>query len=399
MRLLFVILSSISCTVGLVRHSMWRAQRLACVGTCNFRSSRLFATGAGAGLLSKKRIVFLGTPAVAAESLQVLHDAAEKGSSGCLFEVVAVVSQPISGTKKKPSPVQVTAGKLGLLTLCPETAKDPEFLSQLEKLDVDLCVTAAYGNYLPKRFLSIPKFGTVNIHPSLLPKYRGAAPVQRCLENGDSETGVSVLYTVQKMDAGPIIAQEPYKLNGQEKAPTVLSDCFKLGTAALINALPSIFNGTMKGTPQDDTAKTEAPKLTAEDSVIDFGQLTAAQVHNKCRGFAEWPGTIGTFQIGAEDGTNPAVGIKLVTTVVLDGQPGAAECTREVSVVKHKVNGKDVPVLRVVCHDGSVLGIVEVLPPSRRVMNVQDFINGLKGDRSIRWVTPISAAGVTSAPV
>ena len=84
----------------------------------------------------------------------------------------------------------------------PEKAKDEEFLSCLEKLQVDLCVTAAYGQYLPKNFLSIPKYGTVNIHPSLLPKYRGAAPVQRCLENGDLITGISILYTVSKMDAG-----------------------------------------------------------------------------------------------------------------------------------------------------------------------------------------------------
>lgn len=122
------------------------------------------------------------------------------------FELVGVITQPPApaGRKKKltNSPVHDYASSTSIPVLYPTSAKDDDFLSSLENLNVDLCITAAYGQFLPKRFLAIPKLGTVNIHPSLLPKYRGAAPVQRCLENGDSDTAISILYTVLKMDAG-----------------------------------------------------------------------------------------------------------------------------------------------------------------------------------------------------
>jgi methionyl-tRNA formyltransferase len=349
--------------------------------TNNRRMSRLLsAATTDATSNTRKRLVFLGTPNFAADSLQTLFEASKEPSSS--FDVVAVVTQPVSGLQKKVSPVQLLSRKLQLPLLSPETAKDTTFLEHLESLQVDLCITAAYGNYLPKRFLAIPKYGTVNIHPSLLPKYRGAAPVQRCLENGDTATGVSVAYTVQKMDAGPIIAQVPYPLTGSEKAPAVLADCFRLGTEALIHALPGILSGTALSTPQDESAKTEAPKLTMAESAVDFASMSAVNIHNKCRGFAEWPGIVGTFQIGASEA---AVAIKIVTTVVLDARPGAAQCTREVSVIRQQYLGKDAHMLRVVCGDGSVLGVVELLPPSRKVMFVKDFLNGIKGDRSIRW--------------
>ena len=128
------------------------------------------------------------------------------------FEIVGVVTQPPApaGRKKKltNSPVHDFAISSTAIAnvLYPDCAKDESFLSSLEELDVDLMVTAAYGNFLPKKFLGIPKYGTVNIHPSMLPKYRGAAPVQRCLENGDPETAISILWTVLKMDAGSIIS-------------------------------------------------------------------------------------------------------------------------------------------------------------------------------------------------
>ena len=334
---------------------------------------------------NKKRILFLGTPTFAAESLQTLYDTSCAPS--CQFTIAGVVTQPISGTQKKASPVQLLAKKLQLPLLAPVTAKDPEFIEQLEKLNIDLCITAAYGNYLPRKFLSIPKYGTVNIHPSLLPKYRGAAPVQRSLENGDMATGVSVAYTVLKMDAGPIIKQIPYPLTGNEKAPQVLTDCFRLGTAALIDALPGIFDGTASQVPQCEEDKSEAPKLSMSESAVDFAKLTAAQVHNKCRGFTPWPGILSYFTVG--DSANPPTALKIITTIILDNQPNTAACTNEVSVIKHPYEGKDAHMLRVVCSDGSILGIVEVLPPHRKAMFVRDFLNGLKGNKSIKWSSPI----------
>ena len=245
---------------------------------------------------ARKRVVFLGTPQFAAESLQTIVDGSVSNVLSP-FEVVAVVTQP-PGDVKKLSPVHKLGQALKLPVLSPETAKDAEFLTHLESLGIDLCITAAYGNFLPKRFLSIPKLGTVNIHPSMLPLYRGAAPVQRSLQNGDSSTGVSVAFTVHKMDAGPIITQIPYPLIGQEKAPEVLAECFRLGTRALLDALPSIFDGSVQTTNQDDKKATHAPKLTVDDAVVDFDTMSATTVHNRCRGFQDWPGVVATFQIG-----------------------------------------------------------------------------------------------------
>ena len=146
--------------------------------------TRLFAT---TETFDRKKLVFLGTPECAARSLEILSTA----SSEVGYDLVAVVTQPPapSGRNKKltPSPVHILADKLQIPVLCPEKAKDPVFLESLRILQPDLCITAAYGNFLPTTFLQIPKLGTINIHPSLLPKYRGAAPVQRCLENGDKE--------------------------------------------------------------------------------------------------------------------------------------------------------------------------------------------------------------------
>lgn len=152
---------------------------------------------------------------VAALVLRKLLDAAAEPDAS--FEVAAVVSQPGRprgrGAKRvpQPSPVEALALEAGLgrdQILCPERAGDKAFLEALRQLGADVCVTAAYGNYLPSAFLAIPPHGTLNIHPSLLPRYRGAAPVQRALQDGVVITGVSLLYSVKEMDAGPILAQK-----------------------------------------------------------------------------------------------------------------------------------------------------------------------------------------------
>lgn len=158
----------------------------------------------------RKKVVFLGTPDIAASSLELLLEASRQGKGGG-FDVVRAVSNPPARTGRKkvlqPSPVQALADRESIPVVTPTTARDEQFLAELEGLEPDLCITAAYGQFLPRRFLDIPKFGTLNVHPSLLPLYRGASPVQRCLEAGDSKTGVTVAFTVLKMDAGPVVRQ------------------------------------------------------------------------------------------------------------------------------------------------------------------------------------------------
>lgn len=344
------------------------------------RLHRAFCASTKISPTERKRIVFLGSPQFAADSLQSMVDESAK-STPAPFDIVAVVTQPPS-QDKKTNPVHKLAGKLNIPLYTPQTAKDVDFLVELETLNVDLCITAAYGNFLPKRFLSIPKLGTVNIHPSLLPLYRGAAPVQRSLENGDASTGVSVAFTVLKMDAGPIIAQIPYPLTGAEKAPEVLTNCFKLGTEALMEALPSIFDGTVKTTAQNGADATHAPKLCVQDSIVDFNTMNARTIHNRCRAYQDWPGLLATFHMGGS-----IVKTKLITTHIIDGAPGSATCNKTVDIVKHTEGKKPVDMLRVVCGDGSVLGILEVTPVGRKQMDIKSLLNGLKGkgDTTIVW--------------
>ncbi|CAJ1420743.1 unnamed protein product, partial [Effrenium voratum] len=175
------------------------------------------------------------------------------------FEVCAVVSRPPKRVKKAitKTPVHALADKLGVSVLVPSSAKDPDFLDELEKLKPDVCVTAAYGEYLPKRFLQAPKLGTVNLHPSLLPRWRGASPVQRCLVAGDTETGITILYTVAKMDAGPIIVQEKLPLNGSETSPELLDYLFGRGADLLVEVLPKL----LKGGITMDTAEAQDERL------------------------------------------------------------------------------------------------------------------------------------------
>ena len=223
-------------------------------------SVRAFCSAAS--ISAPKRVVFLGTPSVAARSLELLLAGARAGRGGG-FDIAAVVSQPPkpTGRKKKltPSPVHELAEKEGLNLLTPPDAKDEAFLTALADLEPDLCITAAYGCFLPQRFLDLPAFGTLNIHPSLLPLYRGAAPVQRCLEAGDATTGVTVAFTVLAMDAGPVLRQVQRPLGGDEPATDLLLELFETGTEQLLEALPSVWDGSCESLirPQDGSQATK----------------------------------------------------------------------------------------------------------------------------------------------
>lgn len=233
---------------------------------------------------NRKKIIFLGTPEVAANSLEILIN---DFNSSLKYEIVAIVTQPPapSGRNKKllSSPVQLIAEKYNIPLFIPKKANEKSFLTNLEEIKPDLCITAAYGNYLPARFLNIPIYGTLNIHPSLLPKYRGAAPIQRCLEKGDDNIGVTLLFTEQSMDAGPIVKQIIRPLNGNEKAPEIMMELFTTGTNELIKILPSIFDGSIKDilVQQNNDNATSANKLSPLDSQVNFHANTAIEIHNK----------------------------------------------------------------------------------------------------------------------
>jgi methionyl-tRNA formyltransferase len=307
-----------------------------------------------------RKILFLGTPEVAAAALAYLLE-----HGGALFEVVGVVTQPPARSARRsgeiPSPVHALALQKNLRVFTPEKARDLDFLESVRMLAPDLCITAAYGNVLPDEFLSIPPFGTLNIHPSLLPKWRGAAPVQRSVEAGERESGVSVLFTVKAMDAGPLVCQEKVLVDENEAAPELLTRLFALGVEALVNVLPRVFSRDISPWEQDVSLVTHARKLDISESILDFS-LSAVVLHNKVRAFSGWPGTRASFRLGEE-----LLELKILRTRVGRG------ATRAGVVL---VGGG---VIRVGCGSETELEVLEIQAPGKKAMSAKDFANGLKG--------------------
>lgn len=346
-------------------------------------ASRLFSSASDGSDHVKARVLFLGTPEVAASSLQQIYEKSLEPSSP--YKVVGVVTQPNKRRKKRsgqilPTPVGIVAEELGLPILCPEKARDKDFLDELENsVKPDLCITAAYGQYLTKRFLALPKFGTLNIHPSLLPRWRGSSPVQRSLEAGDNPVGVSVLFTVSAMDAGPIVAQKSVEINNDEQATTLLPKLFDIGTKLLIDVMPSVVSGdiTMEtATQQDEDLVVDAKMIDASEGRLRPDSMTAVECHNRIRGFSMWPGTYVYLQIGEGD----PVKVKIVESRVLDEK---MEATDIIEGGPKKSDG-----LRLVCYDGSALEVLQVQPATKKVMDHRSFANGLQG-RSLRWLKDV----------
>ncbi|KAH7286780.1 hypothetical protein KP509_32G022600 [Ceratopteris richardii] len=329
----------------------------------------------------KKKVVFLGSPKVAANILDQLFIASQTESS--LFEIAAIVTQPPAakgrGQKLLPSPVAELALEKNFpesKIFWPQKAGEESFLQKLADLGPDLCITAAYGNILPKRFLKIPKQGTVNIHPSLLPLYRGAAPVQRAIQDGVDETGVTVAFTVRAMDAGPIITSKAFDVDNHIKAPELLEFLFDEGVRLLLRELPSILDGSaaQNAQEQDHTKATHAPKVTADEAWLDFGK-PAVVLHNKVRAFAEWPGTKAKFELlnESQEVTQDLV-LKIITTKPHNDLVIENSRENHGPVVRQQKSS-----LFVSCGCESTLEIVELQPPGKRVMKAKDFVNGLQG--------------------
>jgi len=324
-------------------------------------------------------VVFLGTPEVAASTLKRLHEETEKEDTP--YELVSVITQPPRRRKRKgklePSPVGKMAEDLGIPILHPEKAKDPEFLDELENsVKPDFCITAAYGQYLPKRFLAVPTYGTVNIHPSLLPRWRGASPVQRSLEAGDNPVGVTVLFTVSKMDAGPIISQKEETIDENETATNLLPHLFEIGTELLIDAMPDLVSGKITmdtAKAQDEDAVVHADMIDSSEAEFRPWEESATAMHNRLRGFSMWPGAFLYLQVGETEPTKYKI---LETRVIKE----TSDPTEEVVPGPTKKDG-----LRLVCYDGSILEINRLQPATKKPVDALSFVNGLQG-RTVRWV-------------
>ncbi|MFH1542288.1 MAG: methionyl-tRNA formyltransferase [bacterium] len=231
------------------------------------------------------RIVFMGTPQPAADVLESLlksdHD------------IVLVVSQPDRpkgrGKKLAVSQVKEVALKNNLPIAQPEKVKDPAFIGKVKDLKPDAIVVVAYGRILPKAILAVPKQGCLNLHASLLPKYRGASPIQSALLNGDTETGITVMKIDEGLDTGEMIAQDKIVISPDDDAISLSEKLFAVGGKLLVQVLKEIELGKVKYVKQDNSQATQAPLIKKEQGIIDWNK-SAAEIHNKIRALVAWPG-------------------------------------------------------------------------------------------------------------
>jgi methionyl-tRNA formyltransferase len=237
------------------------------------------------------RIIFMGTAELSCASLEKL--ACDKRLS-----VVAVVTQSDKpkgrDLKLQPSPVKFLAQKLNLLVLQPQRSRDEKFVSELRELKPDLIVVVAYGQILPQTILDLPKFGCLNVHTSLLPKYRGASPIQSAILNGETETGVTIMKMDAGLDTGPILSTCRTPILPTDDSQTLHDRLAQLGAQLLVETIPDFIAGKISPQPQPTEGSSYAAKIKKEDGQIDW-EKSAWEIWNRLRAFTPWPGAFTFF--------------------------------------------------------------------------------------------------------
>ncbi len=235
--------------------------------------------------MDKMRIAFFGTPAFAVPTLDALINRGEN--------ICAVVTQPDRpvgrGQRVSQSPVHVHAAEAGLAVLQPEKVRSPDFINSMKALDPDVAVVVAYGQIIPRSLLDIPRHGFLNVHASLLPAYRGAAPINWALINGEPETGVTIMQLDEGMDTGDMLLKESVPVSPKDTALTLHDRLAELGARLMAQALDMLREGALTPVPQNDAEASYAPLLKKQDGRIDW-TADAAQIHNRIRGMTPWPG-------------------------------------------------------------------------------------------------------------
>lgn len=301
----------------------------------------------------KLKIVFMGTPEFAVPSLKML---VEEG-----YEVVAVITQPDRpkgrGKRLAAPPVKEYAVKKGIPVLQPDKIKTPEFISELRSMGPDLLVTVAYGKILSKEILNIPPMGCINVHASLLPKYRGAAPIHWAIINGEKVTGITTMYTDIGMDTGDILLKNEVDITDNMTVGELHDRLAELGAQTLKATLRKLEEGTLKRIPQKDDQATYAPMIDKSVGKIEWTK-TPQQIHNLVRGTNPWPGAY-TFYKGER--------MRIWKTSILN-----TEGTDKKPGTILKVGGEGIDVA---CGEGS-LRIEELQLQSGRKMTVREYICG-----------------------
>ncbi|HDD53548.1 MAG: methionyl-tRNA formyltransferase [Aquificota bacterium] len=297
------------------------------------------------------QIVFMGTSPFALPTLEALVDSGH--------EIPLVVTQPDRprgrGKKLSPTPVKEKALDLGLPVVTPQKVKEVE--KEIKSLKPHLIVVVSFGQILPPSTLELPSLGCLNIHPSLLPKYRGAAPLQRVLMSGEKETGVTIMWMNERLDAGDIFLQKRTPIGPDETYGELHDRLAQEGAKLLMEALEMLERGEKKATPQREEEATYAPPIKKDETRLSWG-LPAQKLHNLIRGLSPSPGA---------SLPGPRSPVKVLRTRVLEGRQG-----RPGEVVEaHPKRGK----LVVAC-EKDALEILEIQPPGKKVMDGASFVRG-----------------------
>jgi methionyl-tRNA formyltransferase len=302
------------------------------------------------------RVVFFGTPAFSVPTLDALL--------ASRHPVVGVVSQPDRprgrGHRTTDAPVKARALTAGLPILQPPRLADPAFHEALARLSADIGVVAAYGKILSEAVLAIPARGMINVHASLLPRYRGAAPVHRAVMAGERETGVTIMRVVKALDAGPMLATVRRLIGDDETSEDVERDLAKLGAGLLVATLDRMVKGQVDEIPQDDSMATYASRLTKEEGAIAWSK-SAAEIHNQIRGLQPWPRAY-----------SYAGGHRII---LLRSAVSQEASTREPGGIVALSDDH----LSVATGSG-VLQLLELQPEGKRPMNVREFLAGHRLD-------------------
>jgi methionyl-tRNA formyltransferase len=312
------------------------------------------------------RIVYFGTPQFAVPTLSALIQ-----SRDVPVKVVAVVSQPDRpkgrGHRVAATPTKEVAVLCGIPVFQPTKLRDEGFLDQLAALRPDLGVVAAYGRILPDALLGVPRLGMVNVHASLLPKYRGAAPVHRAVIAGDPITGVTIMRVVQQLDAGPMFAAVERAIGPDDTSVEVEHDLAQLGASLLVDVVGRMIRGDAVEMPQDDSQATHAPKIEKSESPIDWS-LPAAHIHNRVRGLQPWPLASTTLE-GSRLLIHRTTVTGNATADALHVAPGTAPGT---------VVAASGDTLAIAAGDDRLIWVVQIQPEGRRTMTTREFLSGHK---------------------
>ena len=299
------------------------------------------------------KVVFMGTPAFSAPILRMLH---EEG-----YDVLAVVTQPDRPVGRKkvltPPPVKEEAVRLGLRVIQPEKLRGSEELQQIINLGADIVITAAFGQILPKELLEAPRLGCINVHASLLPKYRGGAPIHQAIMDGEATTGVTIMYMAEKLDAGDIISQREIMIEDTDHTGSMFDKLSDVGRELLKDTLPSIIEGTNARIPQDESQVTYASNISREQERIDWHK-DARTIYNQVRGLHPWPVAYTTFE-----GANVKIWWAQVGQTSTSREPG------EVAAI-HK------DYFEIATGEGSTLAVLDLQPAGKKRMTAEEYLRG-----------------------